>query len=133
MEAEYISLSQLMTGVLTFVSLMKYIYFVLKLQKDTPTVLCSIFENPVTVQNENQGSIALAVYRQMRPRTKHILIKYHHFRSFVLNVDVEIKYVETKEQIVDIFTKLLYSELFVYIRYKLNGWWINCILLNEGF
>ena len=115
MEAEYISLSQLMTGVLTFVSLMKYIYFVLKLQKDTPTVLCSIFENPVTVQNENQGSIALAVYRQMRPRTKHILIKYHHFWSFAKNFDVYIKHIDTKEQITYIFTKPLDSELFGYL------------------
>ena len=52
---------------------------------------------------------------------KHIVIKYHHFQSFVANGDVEIKHVDTKEYIADIFMKPLDSELFGYLRYKLNG------------
>ena len=48
----------------------------------------------------------------MQPRTKHIAIKYHHLRIFVANGDVEIKYIDTKKQIVDIFTKPLDSEFF---------------------
>ena len=58
----------------------------------------------------------------MQPCTKHIAIKYCHFRSFVANCDVEIKHIGTKEQIVGIFMKLLDYEFFVYLRYKLNGW-----------
>ena len=57
-----------MRDVLTFVSLMKEIEFVLKLQGDSPTVLCSIFEKlviPVIVYEDNQGEIALAVYPQI--------------------------------------------------------------------
>ena len=46
-----------MMDVLPFLSLMKEIEFVLKLQGDTPTVLCSLFKNPVTVYKENQGAI----------------------------------------------------------------------------
>ena len=123
-----------MRDVLPFVSLMKEIDFVLKLRGDTPTVLCSLFEKPVmprTVYEDNQGVIVLEVYLQMQPCTKHIAIKYHHFRSFVVNGDVKIKHVDTKGQIADIFTKPLDSELFGCLRYKLNGWWVNGIFFFE--
>ena len=103
---------------------MKEIEFVLKLQGENLTLLCSIFEKPVTtvtVYEENQGVIALAVSPQMRPRTKHIYIKYHHFLSLFANGDIKIKHVDTKEQITDIFMKPLDSELFGYLRYKIDG------------
>ena len=45
MEVEYITLYQATRDVLSFVSLMKEIEFVIKLQHDNPKVLCSIFEN----------------------------------------------------------------------------------------
>ena len=87
-EAEYIALSQSMRCVIPSVSLMKENEFLLKLQVDTPTVLFNIFKIPVTVYEDNQGAIALAVSPQMRPCTKHIKIKYHHFQSFVTNGDI---------------------------------------------
>ena len=59
---------------------------------------------------------------QMLPCKKHIMINYHHLQIFVVNGDVEIKHVDTKEHIADIFTKLLDSELFGYICCKLNSW-----------
>ena len=84
-------------------------------------MLCIIFEKSVTVHEENQGAIALAVAPQMRPHTKHTAIKYNHFRRFFANSYVKIKHVDTKEHIVDIFTKPLDPELFGYLRYKING------------
>ena len=81
-EVGYIALSQTMRGVLPFVSLMKKIEFVLKLQRDTLAVLCSLFGNPFTVYKYNQGAITLGVYPQMRPHTNHITIKSHHFCFF---------------------------------------------------
>ena len=68
----------------------------------------------------------------MQPHTKHIAIKYHHLRSFVANGDVEIKNVDTKEHIKDIFIKLLDPELLGYLRCKLNSWWVNVIIISEG-
>ena len=73
-------------GCLNFFSLMKEIEFVLNLQGDTMTVLFSLFENPITVHEDNQGVIKLAVAMQMQPGTKHIAIKYHHFWKFSLMV-----------------------------------------------
>ena len=79
MEAEYIALLKAMRNVLPFVSLMKKIYFVLELQGDTPKVLCSIFLKPVTVNEDSPGAIILVVAPQMKPRAKHIAIKYQYF------------------------------------------------------
>ena len=121
-KVEYIALSQTMRDILPIVSLIKYIEFVLKLQGETPEVMCSIFEKLVTFCEDNQGTIVLAVYPQMQPHTKHIAIKYHHFWSCVANGDVEVKHIDIKEKITNIFTKPLDSELFGYLCYKLNGW-----------
>ena len=76
---EYIDIYQAMRYVLPFVSLMKEIELVFKIQGDTPEVFCSISKNPVTFYEENQGAVALAVSPKMRARTKHIKIKYYHF------------------------------------------------------
>ena len=105
-----------MRDVLPFVILVKAIEFLIKLKGDTPTVLCIIIKNPVTVYEDNQGAIALAVSTQMQPRTNHIAIKYHHFWSFAKNFNVYIKHIDTKEQITYIFTMPLDSELFGYLR-----------------
>ena len=121
-EAEYIASYPATRDALPFVSFMKEIQFVLKLQGDDPKVLCSMFENPVTDHEDNQGSVALVVAPQMRLCTEHIIINYHHFRSFVANSDIEIQDIDTKEQIADVFTKPLDSELSVYLYYKLSSW-----------
>ena len=77
MEEEYIAISRAMREVLPFVVLTKVIEFVLNMQRDTLMLLCSLFDNPVTVYKDNHGLITLT---EMKPRTKHILIKYHHFQ-----------------------------------------------------
>ena len=82
--------------VLNVLSIMQDKDFTIKLQGDTLTVLCSIFENPVTVNKDNQGAIALTVFPKMQPRTKHTMIKYHHFQIFVANGDVDIQHIDTK-------------------------------------
>ena len=58
----------------------------------------------------------------MTPRTKHIAIIYHWFRSHVQNKSVRIQKVDTKQQIADIFTKPLPEEDFKRIRFLLCGW-----------
>ena len=68
----------------------------------------------------------------MKPCMKHIAIKYHWLQIFVVNGDIEIKHVDTEEQIVDIFTKPLYSDLFGYLCYKFDSLYINGILLHKG-
>ncbi len=58
----------------------------------------------------------------MRPRTKHLNIKYHHFREEVKKGTISIYHVSTEEQIADIFTKALGESLFMKLRERMMGW-----------
>jgi hypothetical protein len=53
-------------------------------------------------------------------RTKHIAIRYHFLRDHQQKGDIEIAYVNTKEQLVDIFTKPLDEQTFTKLRHELN-------------
>lgn len=59
---------------------------------------------------------------RMRPRTRHINLKYHHFREAVTAGLVSIHAITTDNQIADIFTKPLPHDLFVKFRKQIMGW-----------
>ena len=56
----------------------------------------------------------------MHSKTKHIPIKYHFLREKVSQKVIKLEYNDTKEQIVDIFTKPLPKEAFEHLRHKLG-------------
>ena len=56
----------------------------------------------------------------MHSKTKNIPIKYHFLREKVSQKVVKLNYIDTKEQIVDIFTKTLPRESFSYLSNKLG-------------
>ena len=64
----------------------------------TPTVKCTLFE-------DNSGALVLAQAPAMWPRTKHINIKYHHFRSHMAQADVEMMACRLEDQMADMLTK----------------------------
>ena len=75
---------------------------------------------------DSNGALELARAPKYRPRTKHIALKYHHFRNFVKEGKVEILPIDTKEQIADILTKAMADKtLFKYLRFKLLGWYCD--------
>jgi hypothetical protein len=53
-------------------------------------------------------------------RTKHINIRYHFLRDHQQQGDIEIAYVSTHNQLVDIFTKPLDEKTFNKLRNDLN-------------
>lgn len=59
---------------------------------------------------------------KMRPRTKHLNIKYHHFREAVADKLITIHRVGTESQMADIFTKPLGPTLFDRFRLMIMGW-----------
>ena len=80
-----------------------------------------------TVFEDNNGALGLATSPKLTPRTKHIAVKYHFFRSHISETEgdkkhVTIKRVDTKNQIADIFTKGLNAECFAHVRQLLMGW-----------
>ena len=56
----------------------------------------------------------------MHAKTKHIAITYHYVRELVEDKEVKMEYINTKEQITDIFTKPLPKDAFEYLRGKLG-------------
>jgi hypothetical protein len=51
---------------------------------------------------------------------KHIPIKYHFLREQVVEKNIRVEYVGTKEQVAEIFTKRLPWEAFDYLHKKLG-------------
>ena len=47
---------------------------------------------------------------------KHVVIKVHHIRKAIADDQIHIKHIATKEQSVDITTKMLNKLLFVPLR-----------------
>ena len=56
------------------------------------------------VCENNETCLKFAFLKNMSPRTKHIDIPYHFFRSKILNLEVEVEGVNIKDQLVDNFT-----------------------------
>ena len=54
-------------------------------------------------------------------KTKHIEIRYHFIRDMVQKGVLKLKYVPTKEQVADVFTKPLAHVKFEYFRDKLGA------------
>lgn len=115
MEAEYIALSQAMREVIPLISLMGELQTLVPFYNPTPQVRCKIFE-------DNRSCIVVAESARLTPRTKHIAIKYHHFRSIVKSGQVKIHPINTREQIADIFTKPLDERQFKYLRSLFLHW-----------
>ena len=114
-EAEYIALSQSMRDLIPLRGILQELAKVLRVSSKVPITHSSVFE-------DNNGALELAREPKYRPRTKHIAIKYHHFREHVKNKTIKVLAIDTKEQIADIFTKPLEKASFEYLRYKLMGW-----------
>jgi hypothetical protein len=56
----------------------------------------------------------------MHSKTKYIPIKYHFLWEQVVEKNIRVEYVSTKEQVEYIFTKLLPREAFEYLRQRLR-------------
>jgi len=126
-EAEYIALSQAMRDLIPLLGLLEELSPILNLHIDQPDVhwkSCG-YENGNYVADlyeDNKGAYELAKAPKMRPRTKHIALKYHHFRQHVTNGTIRIHSIGTKDQIADIFTKGLACDQFEFLRKQLCGW-----------
>ena len=115
-EAEFIGLSYALRTAIPIMELLK------EFQKQGhqvtsvhPMVHCKVFE-------DNSGAIEIATVPKMRPRTKHINIKYHHFRSYIDKGKITIHAITTDQQPADMLTKPLNNATLTHHRYKVMGW-----------
>ena len=94
----------------------------------------SIFDLPnpmtdfsITLHKDNLSAIAIEESLKFIPCTKQIAIKYHHFcsqinTSFNKSGDIKIKYILTKNQIADVFTKQVDADSFFPLQRMLCVW-----------
>ena len=116
-EAEYIALSQSLRDLIPMRRLLQTASEGLNLTvRPTAKLYSTVFE-------DNNGALAIAQSPRMSPRTKHIAIKYHHFRNSIgESKGIVLEKIDTTKQKADILTKGLPSDTHVSIRKLMMGW-----------
>ena len=73
------------------------------------------FSEPVIIHCDNTSIVSMSKNLVLHSRTKHISIKYHVLREKVAEKEIRLVYVNTKEKIIDIFTKNFPKDTFKYL------------------
>ena len=81
--------------------------------KQTLEYLLVKYEDPIVIHCDNTSAINISKNPVMQSKKKHIPIKYHFLSEKVSQKVVKLEYVDTKEQIADIFTKLTWRIIFL--------------------
>ena len=107
MEAEYIALSTAMRALLPMRRINETLLTTFNNTIDQKSNISIVFE-------DNQATILLASTNppKLTPRSKHIAIKYHWFRSHIQEGYIEILYISSIKQRADILTKVLTEAKF---------------------
>ena len=126
-ESEYIAMSSATRQLIPCMNILKELEVVIGLPYQKPVVKGKQFSNvdkgiDCVIYEDNQGCIATAKCQKMTPRTKHIALKYHHFRSYVEKNIIGIVSISTDDQTSDILTKPLEENAFLRHRKTLCGY-----------
>ena len=80
-----------------------------------PIVHCKAFE-------DNSGAMEMVRLPKIRPRTRHINAKCHHFRSFYKQEKISIEWCGTEDVLADMLSECQKKALFVKHRTTVLGW-----------
>lgn len=69
---------------------------------------------------DNQSAAAMAHDLVFHARSKRIEIDYHVVREQLAAGTLDVRYVPALDQVVDVLTKSLYTDRFLYIKAKLH-------------
>ena len=75
---------------------------------------------PTIINEDNQGTIAIAGNTVSHSRTKHIDIKYHYVREALSNGVIDLAYCPTEQMTADILTKPISHDRFETHRYRMG-------------
>ena len=115
-EAEYNALSESLRWVIHLMALLKETTTIgWAITKQPPKIHCKVFE-------DNSGALEMARLPKMRPRTKHLCVKLHHFRRYVRDGSITIHKVPTDYQLADMETKPQAEPLYVRQREAVMQW-----------
>ena len=114
-ESEYISLSEAAKSTICLMNLMdEAIEMGVPLQRKPADVYCKLFE-------DNSGAYEMATTPKFRPRTKHLNVRYHFFRSYVESGKLRIFPIASDDNASDLMTKPTIKDLFLKFRFQLLG------------
>lgn len=128
-EAEYIALSQSMRDLIPIRETLKEIMTVVFEVELTPT--CSTYSKSFqdvqaiptsNVYEDNAACLKLAMMPKLSPRTKHIGIPWHWFRTKIIALECTVVPVDSASQLADQYTKGLPQESFERGRKAVMGW-----------
>ncbi len=119
-EAEFIAMSHALHETIPIQNLIKEISCIFHM----PNPMTVFF---IMLHKDILLAIAMAESQKSTPWTKHIAIKNHHSCSRVHTLsnkseDIKIKYISTKKQLADIFTKPVGNVGFFALCMMLCGW-----------
>ncbi len=115
-ESEYIGLSSGLRDVIPIMNTLKEMsIYGVPIARSTSEIFCRVFE-------DNSGALEMAKVHKYRPRTKHINVKYHHFRDFVTHGEITLHAVGTKEQPADMLTKPVNHTTLTNHQKTIMGW-----------
>ena len=98
-EAEYVAVAEVCTEIIFIKTIMDF----LKLK----------IELPITIMCDNVGAIFIAHNSKNSGRTKHINIKHHFIREYVMDRTVQIKFVRSEKNLADPFTKNVSRDSYI--------------------
>jgi histone deacetylase 1/2 len=75
---------------------------------------------PPVLWCDNIGATYLSLNPVFHARTKHIEVDFHFVRERVARKQLQIRFISSKDQVADIFTKPLPLPLYVHCRHNLN-------------
>jgi hypothetical protein len=88
--------------------------------KQTLTDIQVEYYEPIPIYYDNTSAISISKNPVMHSKMNHIPIKYHFLWEQVVEKNIRVEYVGTKEQVAYIFTKPLPWEAFEYLRQRLG-------------
>ena len=83
--------------------------------KQTLQYIQAKYDKPILILCDNTSAINISKNPVMHSKTKHIPIKFHFLREQVIEKNIKLEYIGTKEQIADIFTNPLPRDTFEYL------------------
>ena len=115
-ESEYTGLSYALREVIPIMELLKEMEsHEVQVATTRASVKCRVFE-------DNSGALEMAKVHKYRPRTKHLNVKLHHFRSYVESGAVTIHPISSANMLADYLTKPVPLQVLVHLRKQVMGW-----------
>ena len=74
----------------------------------------------ILIKCDNTSAINLSKNPIQHSRIKHIDIRHHFLRDHIQNGDISLEFVDTNNQLADIFTKPLNEERLNFIKHDLG-------------